>query len=319
MQGLYIVKLYAKGSGKCNFLPESRVGLFDMRIVFSAQKVITMKTRVTILCENSVGAPLDVIAEHGFSCFVETDQGNYLFDTGQGHTILHNSLALEKDLRSIKAVMISHGHYDHTGGLPTVLKLRGPVDIYGHTEIFSRRIWAKGDVKRDIGIPYRRHYLESLGARFKLDSHMVEIGPGVYLTGEIPRQSTFEKDDPHMTLILDDGRQVRPDPVLDDLSMIVETDRGLIIILGCAHAGMINILHYAVKRLNRKRIFAVIGGTHLGFSTDRQFEETLEVIDSYHIERIGVSHCTGLERASHMHSRLGQRFFFGTVGTVLEA
>ena len=277
-----------------------------------------MKPRITILCENSVGVPFDVIGEHGFSCFVETDKGNYLFDTGQGFAIIQNSLALKKDLRSIDAVMISHGHYDHTGGLPAVLKLKGPVDVYGHNDMFARRIWSKDGVTRDIGIPYRQNYLESLGARFKLGTEMVKIGSGVYLTGEIPRKSEFEKGDANMTLISDDGRQVHPDPLLDDLSMVVETDKGLIIVLGCAHAGMINIITYAINQLNNDRIFAVIGGTHLGFSTDRQFDETLKVIDQYNIERIGVSHCTGLEKASLMHARLGQRFFFGTVGAVLE-
>ena len=121
-----------------------------------------------------------------------------------------------------------------------------------------------------------------------------------------------------MTLISDDGHRVNPDPLLDDLSMIVETDRGLIVVLGCAHAGMINIINYAIEQLNNENIFAVIGGTHLGFSTDLQFDETLKVIDKYNIKHIGVSHCTGLEKGSLLHARLGERFFFGSVGAVLE-
>ena len=100
--------------------------------------------------------------------------------------------------------------------------------------------------------------------------------------------------------------------------MVVDTAKGLIIVLGCAHAGIINIIDYTIRQLGNKRIFAVIGGTHLGFSTDQQFEETLNVIDKYNIERIGVSHCTGLEKASLLHARLGQRFFFGSVGAVLD-
>ncbi len=277
-----------------------------------------MTTRLTILCENSVGLPFDVIGEHGFACFVETEQGNYLFDTGQGFGIIQNSLALKKDLRTIEAIMISHGHYDHTGGLPGVLKQRGRVDVHGHRDMFAHRIWSKGEVTRDIGIPFRRSYLESLGAEFRLATGLVKVGPGVYLSGEIPRENTFEKGDVNMTLITDSGQQLHPDPLLDDLSMLVETDKGLIIVLGCAHAGMINIINYAIKELNQERIYAVIGGTHLGFSSDEQFEETLKVIEQYSIERIGVSHCTGLEKASMLHARLGKRFFFGTVGAVLE-
>ncbi len=277
-----------------------------------------MTTRLTILCENSAGIPFGVIGEHGFACFVETPDGNYLFDTGQGFGIIQNSLALNKDLRSINAIMISHGHYDHTGGLPAVLKFKGEVDVYGHPDIFSERIWSSGDKSRFVGIPYRRVYLKSLGANFRLGNEMVTVGPGVFLTGEIPRHSTFEKGDSNMTAILPNGSTIHPDPLKDDLSLIVDSSEGLIIVFGCAHAGMINIIEYALAQTQRDHIHAIIGGTHLGFSSDEQFEETLKVIDRYQIERIGVSHCTGFPKAAMLHAQLGERFFFGNVGTVLE-
>ena len=277
-----------------------------------------MTTRLTILCENSAGVPFRVIGEHGFACFVETPDGNYLFDTGQGYGIVQNDLALNKDLHSIRAIMISHGHYDHTGGLPAVLQLRGKVDVYGHPDIFAKRVWSSGDQSRFVGIPYRRVYLESLGANFQLGIGLVKVGPGVLLTGEIPRRNSFETGDDTMSAILPNGGMIHPDPLKDDLSLIVDSPAGLVLVLGCAHAGMINIIEYALEQTGRDHIHAIIGGTHLGFSSDEQFAETLKVIDHYQIERIGVSHCTGLPRAAMLHAKLGERFFFGNVGTTLE-
>jgi 7,8-dihydropterin-6-yl-methyl-4-(beta-D-ribofuranosyl)aminobenzene 5'-phosphate synthase len=277
-----------------------------------------MKTKLTILCDNSVGRPFGVVGEHGFACFIETEAGNVLFDTGQGMGICGNAAALGKDLASLRAVALSHGHYDHTGGLPQVLNRTGAVPVYGHPGMFAERTWSDGKSTRTIGMGHRREYLESLGARFQLIRSPVEISPGIHLSGEVPRKNNFEKPDPDMTLHPQGARAVCPDPIADDLSLVVDSAKGLILVLGCAHAGMINIFDHVLETFERSRIYAVIGGTHLGFARPDQFEETVRTIDRYGIERMGVSHCTGLEKAAMLHAHLGERFFFGCVGAELE-
>lgn len=277
-----------------------------------------MTIRLTILCENSVARPFGLLGEHGFACYLETPQGNYLFDTGQGQTLVPNARQLGKELAGIEALLISHGHYDHTGALPQVLESCNGLDVYGHPDIFTKRYWEIEGNRRFVGIPFQREYLEALGARFHLNRELLEIGPGVCLTGEIPRRNALEKGDCRQLAVTATGEVLQPDPVADDLSMVVATPKGLILVLGCAHAGLINIIEYVTEKFGGEKIHAVVGGTHLGFAGEEQFEETLDLLDRLRIEKIGVSHCTGLPKAAHLASRLGGRFFFGNVGTVLE-
>src|SRR4030043_9390 len=278
-----------------------------------------MKTRITILCENLVGR-LVGSGEHGFSAFIEMDQGNYLFDTGSGRSIVPNSLTMNKDLKSIRKIFLSHGHYDHTGGLSEVLKLKGKIEVHAHPHVFLDRIAVlkeeDREIKRFIGIRYKKRYLESLGANFVFNTDFIEVEKGLFLTGEVPRQTTFEKSDPRLFSEMD-GRTTH-DLFLDDQSLILETDKGLVLILGCAHSGMINIVSHVVNKMEKRNFHAILGGTHLDFLTPEQLEESIKSLKKMEIEKIGVSHCTGMRAAFRLHQEFGDRFFYGCVGSVLE-
>lgn len=275
-----------------------------------------MIIKATVLCENSVFHLPGALAEHGLSVFLETSWGDYLFDTGQGKAIINNSFILKKDLTNIKGIILSHNHYDHTGGLLEVIKLRGEVKIYGHSSIFKENYSKKEHDYRYIGIPFTRSLLESEGAIFSLDDQWREIEAGMYISGEVPRINDFEVGEQNFAI--KKGDSYYPDKVLDDQSLIIKTDRGLFIILGCAHAGIINILDYAVKRTCCEKICSVIGGTHLGPVSKEQREKTIKALKRFQIETIGVSHCTGLEAAMDLKREFGERFFFCNVGTVVE-
>jgi len=278
-----------------------------------------MKTRITILCENLVGR-LVGLGEHGFSAFIETDKGNYLFDTGSGRSIVPNSLTLSKDLKSTKKIFLSHGHYDHTGGLPEVLRMRGKVDVHAHPHVFSDRIAVLKEngeeTKRFVGLPYKKGYLESLGANFILNNDFLEVEKGIFLTGEVPRKTSFEKPDPR--LFSEINGKTAQDIFLDDQSLIIDTEKGVIVILGCAHSGVINIIHHVIANTGKDKFYAILGGTHLDFLTPEQLEESIMALNKLEIEKIGVSHCTGMRAAFRFSLEFGDRFFYGCVGSVLE-
>jgi len=275
--------------------------------------------RITIICENTVGRLIG-LGEHGFSALIETEQKNYLFDTGSGHSVVKNSLELNKDLRTIRKIFLSHGHYDHTGGLPEILKLRGKVDVHAHPHVFLDRfhvIKENGkETKRFVGLPFKKSYLESLGANFILNKDFIEIEKGIFLTGEVPRKTSFEKPDPG--LFSDIDGKTDQDTFLDDQSLILDTGKGLILILGCAHSGMINIINHVIDKTGKENFYAILGGTHLDFLTKEQSNESIEALKRFQVEKIGACHCTGMRAAFRLHQEFGDRFFYGHVGNTLE-
>ena len=276
-----------------------------------------MNIQITILCENTVEASLPVIGEHGFAAFIETERGNYLFDTGQGHSILHNSRCLKKDLASIKSIFLSHGHYDHTGGLPNVLKLKKNIEVYSHPDIFSKKyalVKTNGkDTQKYIGMEFKKEYYEKRGAEFIFNSSFSEVTEGIYLTGEVPHTTDFEKGDPR--LIVNKNGNLLPDPLLDDQSLILKTKKGLVVVLGCAHSGLINTLQYILTNFKSEKLNTIIGGTHLGFLKEDQIDKTISHLKCLDFKRIGASHCTGLKASARLFQEFKDRFFFASVGT----
>jgi 7,8-dihydropterin-6-yl-methyl-4-(beta-D-ribofuranosyl)aminobenzene 5'-phosphate synthase len=275
-----------------------------------------MEGKTTILCENYVFRNVGAIAEHGWAVFIETNKGNFLFDTGQGKAIINNARYFKKDLSTIQGIFISHHHVDHTGGLLSVLEEIGKVKVYSHPDLFKNSYSISGGNERLIGIPFRREILESKGAEFIFNTDFKEIVPDLMLSGEIPRETPFEKGDKNQVLKTKEGYII--DPILDDQTLFISTKKGLIIILGCSHAGMINIINYAIEKTGQEHINTIIGGTHLGPATEEIREKSIQALKKFDIERIGVSHCTGLETSMRLFQEFGDCFFFCNVGTVIE-
>ena len=276
-----------------------------------------MKARITVLCENSVGSISGTIGEHGFSALIEPASGEpLLFDTGQGLTLLHNARRMNKDLSLVKQVVISHGHYDHAGGLKSLLEECGPKLVYGHPSIFKPRFRVKDTGESySIGMPASREDLEVAGATFDLSQQFRAIAPGVYLTGEIPRVTDFEVGDQGLYC---DCNGHESDNTPDDQSLLMETEKGLVLILGCCHAGLINTLEHVASMTGRRDIYAVIGGTHLGFCGQEQLGSTIAALRDMGIKKLAASHCTGFAASARLLREFPKEFQVAMVGYTLE-
>jgi 7,8-dihydropterin-6-yl-methyl-4-(beta-D-ribofuranosyl)aminobenzene 5'-phosphate synthase len=275
-----------------------------------------MSVRVTTLSENTAGRG-DLLAEWGLSILVETEKTAVLLDAGKGISAAHNVDALGIDLNKIDRIVLSHGHYDHTGGLRQLLqKMRREVEIVAHPDIWQAKYARRNDEPdRYIGIPFQRNELESLGAIFNLTAEPVKIDDSIMTAGEIPMVTSFEQVDADLFVKEDTGWQ--QDKLLDDQALIVNMELGLVVILGCAHRGIINTLYHARQLTGRETIYAVIGGSHLINTSEERLWQTIGALRELGVRRLGLCHCTDLPAASVLAQEFGESFFFNRAGTLL--
>jgi 7,8-dihydropterin-6-yl-methyl-4-(beta-D-ribofuranosyl)aminobenzene 5'-phosphate synthase len=272
--------------------------------------------RITILCENTVGSVSGTLGEHGFAALIEGDGVRILFDTGMGETLLRNALRMNKDLHRVERVVLSHGHDDHCGGLLPLLRNCGAKDVYAHPAVFSRRYRVKDTGESyPVGIPCDEAFLRGMGARFDLDDRFREIAPDVFLTGEVPRRTPFEKGDRGMFRD-PEGREA--DLLEDDQSLVIRSPKGLVLLLGCCHAGVVNTIGHAREQTGEERVYALVGGTHLGFCPPEQVEGTVEALRSFRIRRIAAGHCTGFAASARLLREFSGAFQPANVGYTLE-
>lgn len=275
-----------------------------------------MANRLTTVSENTAFArPRGLLAEWGLSVLVETDDQNVLLDTGASISAPRNGFLLGVDWQRIDTIVLSHGHYDHTGGLRGVIsRINKQVKVVAHPDVFDAKYMqiSQDETPVYIGIPFQRAELESLGADFQLTAEPVWLTDSIVTSGEIPMITEYETIDPG--LCTRRSGELVPDPVADDQALFIKTDKGLAVVLGCAHRGIINTLRHAQKVTGLERIHTVIGGTHLIRASEIQMELTIAELKEIGVERLGVSHCTGMGAAIRLAQEFGQKFFFNNTG-----
>lgn len=269
------------------------------------------QSAVTILADNQAGDGF--IQEHGLSLWIETPGRHILFDTGQGKALEWNARALGVDLSQTDVLVLSHGHYDHTGGVPHVLKQARPIEVYAHPGVIQNRYSIRDGIAKPVQIPREaRAALDQLPARnLHWVTEAVWLDEDIGITGPIPRQTPYE--DPGGPFYLDPEGQ-HADLIEDDLSLWIQTRKGLVICAGCCHAGLVNTLNHIRRLTQHDHIHAVIGGFHLLNANARRLEQTLAALRSFSPEWVVPCHCTGDLAIEALKTAFGGRMTTGHVG-----
>jgi len=272
------------------------------------------KVKITTICENRTPG-FGLLPEYGLSMLLEMGDKKILFDTGSGSSLIANAQLLGKDLRTLNAVVFSHGHVDHTGGLDKLLEKNNSLPVYAHPDIFNKYLGTP-EAPSYVGPPWTREFLQEQGVKFCPVQGPLKLEEGLIITGQIPRVVEFEKQEPQFLQKTERGFE--PDEIYDDQALVVESPEGTIVLLGCTHAGLINTLSYVAELTGKDNIHAFIGGTHLMNASESRIARTLEALGEFGLNIIAPCHCTGFQATVALHQAFNKEFMSNLVGSVFE-
>lgn len=273
---------------------------------------------IKVLVDNTASGKM--LAEHGLSFYIEADDKKILFDTGQGNVIRYNLKKMKIDLSGIDSLVLSHGHYDHTGGIPEITEfLPDDLNVYAHPGCFNAKYAVSGggydnpesENKRYIGISQdSKTFLQQLRKPMNFINHITEIAPDIFLTGEIPRNNQFENVESRFRL-----EDMNHDEIVDDQAIFFRTRKGTVVLTGCCHSGMGNTLEYVADYLESEKIYGIIGGLHLKNADSQRIDYTLKMISKYKLNFIAPCHCTGMLRTAEIYRAFPNIFAECSAGT----
>lgn len=259
------------------------------------------KINLSMLAENTASGT-GIIGEHGIAIWIETPEHKVLFDTGQGMALRHNAEQLGIDLSTADSIVLSHGHYDHVGGLQWMLEQAPGATLHYHPSATEPKFSASGQggAARRISLPYiEEKGFTTAQCRVLTRCSAHEVVPGVWVTGEIPRTNDYEDTGGPFFL---DPELTQPDPLLDDQSIFIPTPEGVVVIFGCAHSGVVNTLNHIEQLIGEPTpIRLLIGGLHLLAASETRMQQTILELKKRQPQQMVFCHCTGAKAVCRLH------------------
>ncbi|MDD4837270.1 MAG: MBL fold metallo-hydrolase [Dethiosulfovibrio sp.] len=270
--------------------------------------------RLTVIVDNLCGSSR-LWGEHGLSIMIETPRGNVLFDTGQGHSLLNNLNELDFSLDRLDRVCLSHGHYDHAGGLAQLMLRKPEMEIWASEHVQAPHYRTSSGSNAYIGMDVNLDHRRFVPVK---DGEPVELVQGLWAF-TVPTKSREKIASPSKPrLVVKNGDEWVEDPFEDDLSLLALGTHGPSLVLGCAHSGVINIMRYVRDKFDYDSFYSVVGGTHLSAVPKATLEGELKKINSeFKIKLWRPNHCTGFSAASALAS-LHDNVSWASSGTSLE-
>ena len=274
------------------------------------------KLRFTIVVDNKVAEGL--VAAHGYSLYVETPVGNVLLDAGERAAFVANAKTLGVDFKEVSTLVLSHGHYDHTGGVADLLQQNKQIEIYLHAGVFTPRYSFNGEKPAIVKMPLSA--MQAVMHQRDEKVHWLTKPVSLYdgfmgMTGPIPRKCEFE--DTGGKFFLDpEGKHV--DQIDDDNAIWFKGPNGLIVCLGCCHAGLVNTLQYIMECSGETKIDTVIGGMHLLHAETSRLEKTVSILNEFDLNKIVACHCSGDEAVEYLAAHLHCEVVSGFAGMQFE-
>jgi len=277
-----------------------------------------MDFKITTLIEDNPSADTRLYTEHGLSLYMVIDGIKILFDTGKSGDFIKNAELLKIDLSKLDYVVLSHGHYDHSGGFRKLVDKVGTSYklIVGEEFFYNKYGLIEGDTYKYLGNSFDKEYIRQNNIQTKyIEEDIFHITENIIIFTNFKRINDFEL--PNKRFQIKQDKNYILDNFSDEIVLTIKSEKGLFVILGCSHVGIVNILETIIERTGMP-VYGIVGGTHLIEADELRLNSTMNFFKEKDIHILGMSHCTGKNALVEIEREFGNRYLYNNTGNVIK-